>query len=243
VAKPVSIKVFCLLCEKLTEVIILKHFNKDEYKEELDWLANNKDDMVAPDMTKIFYDSFHNQLQKEETIDYVIGKIKSHKPTMFGKPCIVSSREYKILFYFIMDHKEQLGGFTFRIGEEIKYSATMLNFAEQYGIQCTTLSKESVSIVLNLLTSKKCTFTGDLAMNMYMSPQFKRPLQCIAADSNMNPTELREFIGILRDRLEDNGENVRAVIVNNSLFKIECFKNDQWYECVVVAAKGYRVNQ
>jgi hypothetical protein len=243
VSKPASIKVFCPFCDKITEIIILKHLDENEYKEELDWLTTNREDLIKPEMTKRTYDLFHNQLQKEETTDYVIGKIKAHKPTMFGKPCTASNKEHKILFYFLMDHKEHLGGFTFRIGEEIKYSAELLNFAERYSISCTTLSKESVSIVLDLLTSKKCTFTGDLAFNLHMSPQFKRPFQCIAADSSMSPRELKDFIMVLRNRLEANGENVRAVNANDSLFKIECFKNDQWYECVAVAAKGYHVDQ
>lgn len=242
-SKPTSIKIICPICEKTTDIVILKHLNKDEHKEELDWFTNNTDDMIKPNMTKTTYNLFHDQVEGEEITNYVIGKIKSHKIGIFGKPCPVSNREFKILFYFFMNHKEQLGGFTFRIGKEIKYSTNMMNFAEQYGIECTTLSKESVSIVLALLTSKKCTFTGDLSMNMHLSPQFKRPFQCIGADSDMSPKELEKFIMILRDRLEENGENVRAVNVGNSLFKIQCLKNGMWYECVAIAAKGYRLDQ
>ncbi len=240
--KPTSIKIECPICEKTTDLIILKQLNKDEHKDELDWMANNTQDMIKPELTKQIYNLFRNQLKDDVTTDYVIGKIKSHKLGLFGEDCKISNKTFKVLFYYFMNHKEQLGGYTFRIGEEIKYSMEWISFAEKLSKYCTTLNKESISIVFEVFGNfKKFTLTGDVAFFLNVSKWHE--FQSIAVDSTLNPEELKNFITVLRDRLEENGEEVRVVVINNKLFTIECFKNNDWYQCVVIAAKGYVVNQ
>lgn len=242
-SKPTNIKITCPLCEKTTDLIILKKLSKDEFKEELDWFTHNRDDLISPEMTKSVYDSLKGKLKDYENTEYIIGKIKSHKLALF-KNCVNSDKTFKVLFYYFMDHKKQLGGFTFRIGQELPYSFEMLNMAEQWAKYCTTLNKESISIVLEMLIGNDCIFTGDIVMLTQVDPDIRGEnwkFQCITANSSMKPNDLRTFFNILRDRLENNGEEVRAK-VSDTLCIIECLKNDKWYQCVAVAPKGYSVD-
>lgn len=238
-SKPISFKITCPVCEKTTDVIILKHLNKDEHKEELDNLTNNND-MGSLEMTQLFYDVFQNKFQNGKTIDYVIGKIKSHKLGLFDKQCSISNKTFKIILYYFVNHKEKLGGFTFRMGKEIKYSIEMLSTAEEWAKYCTTLNKESISVIIEIFANKKFVLTGDVVDMVELDKDLRSKFQCISADSSMNQNELKQFINTLRDKLEDNGEEVRVVLKNN-LFTIECFKNNDWYQCVAVAPKGYSI--
>jgi len=242
-SKPFSFQIICPLCNKVTEVTILKSLNKEEYKEDLEFFASNTDDMVLPEMSKEHYGTYQQDLKEGETTMYVIGKIKSHKLGLLEK-CFDSDKMFKILLYFFVNHKEKTSGFTFRIGQQVKYSIEILNMAESWAKYCTTLGKESISIILEMLVSKNCIFTGDIVMLTQVDPDIRGEnwkFQCITANSSMKPNDLRTFINVLRDRLEDNGEEVRAK-VSDTLCIIECFKNDKWYQCVAVAPKGYSID-
>lgn len=240
-----TIPIICPICQKETEIIPQKYLDKNEYKEELKIFENNKDDMIIPQMNSENYKSFQNGgIKDEHTRLYIIGKIKSHKLGMFDKKCIVSDRSFKILLYFFLNHNEKLGGMTFRFGEEVTYPVELLSTAEYWAKYCMTLNKESICIVLKMLGDKNCIFTGDVIMLAQVDPDIRGEnwkFQCITANSSMKPNDLRKFISILRDKLEENGEEVR-VKISDTLCIIECFRNDKWYQCIAIAPKGYNVD-
>lgn len=243
-SKPTPFKMICPFCKKTTEMMVLKNLNKDEYKKEIDWFTNNIEDMIQPELTREFYDLLQNRVNDELTTEYTVGKIKPHKLGLFDKNCSSSNKSYKILFYYFINHKEQLGGVTFRIGQEIKYPVEHLAEAEKLAKYCTTLNKEGICVVLGAFSeSKKFTVTGDLAMFYQIRPEIwgDRTFQIIAADSTLSPNELKKFIVLLANKLGENNMRVRVSDKDSKIFQIDCFKHNEWIPCVAIAPKGYQI--
>lgn len=236
-----SIKIECPKCKRETKLIALKFLNDEEAKNDLKMFSSITDDMVTPEFSRGLYVLLKDKI-KQDTINITISKIASHKIGLFKEECKTSNKVFKVANYYFMNHDKQVAGYTFRLGYEINYSVENLGFAEQLSKYCTTLNKESISIVLDSFGKyKKFTLTDDVAFNMNISPDLRQKFQVIAADSTMKPDELKEFIIKLRDRLEANNEVVKAVIKGDSLFTIQCLRNNNWYECVAIASKGYRI--
>ena len=114
-----TIRIECPVCKRQTTITELKFLNDEESKEDLKKFSSNTDDMIAPKLTKSFYQGLLKDQIKENTVSISISKIGSHRIGLLRKYCVYSNKMFKVAFYNFMDHEKKVAGFTFRIGEEI----------------------------------------------------------------------------------------------------------------------------
>jgi len=141
----ISTKIQCPHCKKNTSMIHLKQIEMDAQNYFEGVALKNQNDLIAPKMTNDLYKIIIKQTEpkfEKQQINCFIVKFDKHKVGgMFSDFCQISESILKIYFYYFVDHEKKLGGYTFRIIENMQefdengnieyFSASLMKKAEE----------------------------------------------------------------------------------------------------------------
>ena len=141
----ISSKIQCPNCKNSINMTHLKQIEMDTQNYFEDIALKNPDDLICPKMTNNMYKIIIKQTNskfKKQQINCLIVKFGKHKVGgIFSNFCQTSESILKIYLYYFIDHEKKLGGYTFRIIEnmqefeengEIKYfSDSLMKKAEE----------------------------------------------------------------------------------------------------------------
>jgi tetratricopeptide (TPR) repeat protein len=117
-------KIQCPNCKKNTTMTHLKQIEMDTQNYFEDIALKNPDDVITPKMTNNMYKIIIKQTNskfKKQQINCLIVKFGKHKVGgVFSGSCQTSESILKIYSYYFIDHEKKLGGYTFRIIENMQ---------------------------------------------------------------------------------------------------------------------------
>jgi len=175
-----SVKIQCPQCKKNTTMTHVEQIEIDTQNHFEKIALQNTGDLIRPEMTPIIYKKIMEQASdkfEKQQVNCVIVKFGKHKVAgMFSDSCQTSESASKIYSYYFVDHENKLGGYTFRIIENMQefeengqmkyYSDSVMKKADDLigkGIELRTLEKHEESILfydeaLDLLPDSEKSF-------------------------------------------------------------------------------------
>jgi len=119
-----SVKIQCPQCKKNTTMTHVEQIEIDDqnYFEKI--ALQNTGDLIRPEMTSVIYKKIMEQASdkfEKQQVNCVIVKFGKHKVGgMFSDFCQTSESALKIYSYYFICHEKKLGGYTFRIIENMQ---------------------------------------------------------------------------------------------------------------------------
>jgi tetratricopeptide (TPR) repeat protein len=115
-----ELKITCPKCNRDTTMTQIQYYQIDKKNYADNYSLNNTDDQIEPEMSKMMYEILKDTCKEEITTTGQIAIIGKHRVGgLLSKPCDMSEKFTKVFMYYFMDHENQLGGFTFRMIEEM----------------------------------------------------------------------------------------------------------------------------
>jgi tetratricopeptide (TPR) repeat protein len=187
----------------------------------------NTGDLTYPEMSPIIYKKIMEQASdkfENQQVNCVIVKFGKHKVGgIFSDSCQSSESSLKIHSYYFVDHEKQLGGYTFRIIENMQefeengqtkyYSDSVMKKADDLigkGIELRTLEKHEESIsfydeALEMLPDSEKSFVySSKGVALRHLKKYDDALACYGKALTINPNDYGILFnkGILLDELE-----------------------------------------
>jgi len=222
-----SVKIQCPQCKKNTTMTHVEQIEIDDQNHFEKIALQNTGDLTYPEMSPIIYKKIMEQASdkfENQQVNCVIVKFGKHKVGgIFSDSCQSSESSLKIHSYYFVDHEKQLGGYTFRIIENMQefeengqtkyYSDSVMKKADDLigkGIELRTLEKHEESIsfydeALEMLPDSEKSFVySSKGVALRHLKKYDDALACYGKALTINPNDYGILFnkGILLDELE-----------------------------------------
>ena len=207
-----SVKIQCPQCKKNTTMTHVEQIEIDTQNHFEKIALQNTGDLIRPEMTPIIYKKIMEQASdkfEKQQVNCVIVKFGKHKVAgMFSDSCQTSESASKIYSYYFVDHENKLGGYTFRIIENMQefeengqikyYSDSVMKKADdliEKGIELRTLEKHEESIsfydeALDLLPDSEKSFAySSKGVALRNLKRYDDAIVCYEAALTINPSD------------------------------------------------------